>query len=700
MADVFVSYASEDRERVRPLVAILEDAGFSVWWDRALEPGTRWAEVIDGELRRARCVVVVWSAAAARSRWVGIEANEARRRDILVPVALEPVSLGGEFSLIHRLDWFERTPDDAARTLVARVRDVRRRSRRRGRLPLVAAAVVATILAGAVLLWNPTAPAELGADAPAALAEAEPDAASVAVLAFRTTGADRTQPVLGDGIALELIDALAGVEDLRVAGRLAAWSLPAGLEMAEIRRRLGVAWLVEGDVDASADPGIRVRMRLVDSATGLVRDSWELFADPSDLMALRRQMVQRIVGALPGRSALPAGDGDDLAVPGEAYRLQLLGRAMLRDERSVESRVRAESYFQRALQIAPAYAEALAGLCEARLWRYDLTNDAADLDQAATQCASAEAAAADDPRVLRALGRLAVVRGEPDSAAEVFRRVLAADPFDTEARLGLAEAYSVLGDGDAADREFTRAIADQPGYWKLHNVYANFLLRQGRAEEAVRAYIAALDLVPDEPNALSNLGAALLMSDELPGAIRAFRRSLALGETTAAMSNLGTAYYYAQRLPEAAEVFERATALTPTDYRLWGNLADAWAILGDPRAADAYARAEALARENLSSVDDDAAIRIGIEAFRAARGEATVDSIDAALAGRTPTWETEYLAAVALSRVGEPARAGRSLDEAIARGLPETLASRDPLLAELVTAPVSGAVTTTEGPSP
>ena len=36
MADVFISYASEDRERVKPIVGSIEDAGFSVWWDRRI----------------------------------------------------------------------------------------------------------------------------------------------------------------------------------------------------------------------------------------------------------------------------------------------------------------------------------------------------------------------------------------------------------------------------------------------------------------------------------------------------------------------------------------------------------------------------------------------------------------------------------------------------------------------------------------
>ncbi len=36
MSDIFLSYASEDRERVRPLVEWLEEHGWSVSWDRKL----------------------------------------------------------------------------------------------------------------------------------------------------------------------------------------------------------------------------------------------------------------------------------------------------------------------------------------------------------------------------------------------------------------------------------------------------------------------------------------------------------------------------------------------------------------------------------------------------------------------------------------------------------------------------------------
>ena len=39
MADVFISYASEDRDRVRPLAEALLSRGFNVWWDRSLSAG-------------------------------------------------------------------------------------------------------------------------------------------------------------------------------------------------------------------------------------------------------------------------------------------------------------------------------------------------------------------------------------------------------------------------------------------------------------------------------------------------------------------------------------------------------------------------------------------------------------------------------------------------------------------------------------
>ena len=61
MTDVFVSYASQDRERVRPLVAEIEAMGWSVWWDREIGAGIAFDREIEKAIDEAKCILVVWS---------------------------------------------------------------------------------------------------------------------------------------------------------------------------------------------------------------------------------------------------------------------------------------------------------------------------------------------------------------------------------------------------------------------------------------------------------------------------------------------------------------------------------------------------------------------------------------------------------------------------------------------------------------
>ncbi len=104
MHDVFLSYASADRERARQFAAWLEAQGWSVWWDQTIPPGRKWDETIESELGTARCAVVLWSHDSARSDWVRNEAAEAVRRKILVPVRIDPVDIPLEFRRIQTLD--------------------------------------------------------------------------------------------------------------------------------------------------------------------------------------------------------------------------------------------------------------------------------------------------------------------------------------------------------------------------------------------------------------------------------------------------------------------------------------------------------------------------------------------------------------------------------------------------------------------
>ncbi len=104
MADVFVSYARNDRARVAPLVAAIEAKGWSVWWDPSIAAGQQFDDQIETELQAASAVVVVWTPTSVASRWVRGEARDAAERGILVPVRFEDARLPIDARAIQTTD--------------------------------------------------------------------------------------------------------------------------------------------------------------------------------------------------------------------------------------------------------------------------------------------------------------------------------------------------------------------------------------------------------------------------------------------------------------------------------------------------------------------------------------------------------------------------------------------------------------------
>jgi TIR domain len=124
MSDIFISYASTDRDRARELAAQLERLGWSVWWDREIQAGKTFAGVIEREIDHARCVIVLWSRAAVDSRWVRDEANEGLKRDVLVPVLIDQIAPPLGFRSIHAADLLGWTGDPASPGFRQLVRDL------------------------------------------------------------------------------------------------------------------------------------------------------------------------------------------------------------------------------------------------------------------------------------------------------------------------------------------------------------------------------------------------------------------------------------------------------------------------------------------------------------------------------------------------------------------------------------------------
>jgi len=108
MTDVFISYASEDRDRAAQLASALGAFGWSVWWDRKIITGQAFDHAIERELENAKSVIVLWSKHSIGSEWVKNEAAVASERGVLVPATIESVKLPLEFrrkQTADLIDW-------------------------------------------------------------------------------------------------------------------------------------------------------------------------------------------------------------------------------------------------------------------------------------------------------------------------------------------------------------------------------------------------------------------------------------------------------------------------------------------------------------------------------------------------------------------------------------------------------------------
>jgi len=123
MADIFISYANEDRDRAAQLAAFLESVGWSVWWDRRIPAGRTWRSLLEEALVGMRCMVVLWSEHSVKSPWVVEEAEEARRLGkTIVPVLIQRVEPPMGFRAIQAadlVDWKGSPEDRAARVFIA-----------------------------------------------------------------------------------------------------------------------------------------------------------------------------------------------------------------------------------------------------------------------------------------------------------------------------------------------------------------------------------------------------------------------------------------------------------------------------------------------------------------------------------------------------------------------------------------------------
>jgi WD40 repeat protein len=126
-ADVFISYAREDRATAKRLAEALTAArGWSVWWDVRLRTGEPFPREIQQVVSEARCVVVLWSSHSIDSNWVVAEASEGWKRGVLAPVLLDACKPPMPFRQTQNADLTGWTGSERAPNFLALLEDIQR----------------------------------------------------------------------------------------------------------------------------------------------------------------------------------------------------------------------------------------------------------------------------------------------------------------------------------------------------------------------------------------------------------------------------------------------------------------------------------------------------------------------------------------------------------------------------------------------
>jgi RNA polymerase sigma factor (sigma-70 family) len=266
MADVFVSYASTDRDRVRSLVEAIEARGYSVWWDARIDLGSSFDREIEKELESASAAIVVWSEASVDSDWVRDEAGEAMERDILLPVRIDGCRIPLGFRRAQTADLHGWPSTESGLDLVL------------ARLAELTGEASKT-------------PTLIGQGA-------AKDEIVVAVLAFANLNDAEELDGVCDGIAEEIINALMNLPGLRVPSSTDTFRFKGGdIGTAEIGRQLGAELVLEGSLQ-KAEGRYAVGARLVKVADGHAIWSERINRPERDIFALQDEVARHAVDGL------------------------------------------------------------------------------------------------------------------------------------------------------------------------------------------------------------------------------------------------------------------------------------------------------------------------------------------------------------------------------------------------------------------
>jgi TolB-like protein/Flp pilus assembly protein TadD len=375
--------------------------------------------------------------------------------------------------------------------------------------------VVAALVVGVMARYWPSKQGGPQASGVAAISDK-----SIAVLPFTDMSEKKDQEYFADGMAEEIIDLLVKVPGLKVISRTSSFQFKGKTEdLRSIGTQLGVAYVLEGSIRKSGDR-LRVTAQLINSGDGTHLWSQTLDRDLSDVLKMQDEIAASIVRALQIQVSYGLVSRPALRST-EAYTLFLQGLNAINryDQQGFEQ---AASYFQRALDLDPMFANAAAGMAVAydNLGEYGYVPAAVAFERARR---AAELALKLDPNHAIAhamLGNIHVVYDWDWAAAEQeFKFALDLVPNDAFILLLAGQQRLIVGRWDDALKLLNAALELDPlnpsFYFELNMVQ----LRRGRLSEADAAIRRTLEISPTFNFAHSAHGFVLLGRNEPQAAL-------------------------------------------------------------------------------------------------------------------------------------------------------------------------------------
>jgi serine/threonine-protein kinase len=369
---------------------------------------------------------------------------------------------------------------------------------------------------------------------------------SVAVLPFADLSAQRDHQFFCDGIAEEILNALARLPGLRVASASRSFRYRGqDVDIQSAAAALGVESVLEGSV-RSAGRRLRVAARLVDAEDGHVLWSDQFDRDLADVFAVQDEIARMVVTALTPKlaPALPTRVVPSLTGNPEAYALYLKGRFHW-NKRSERGFLDSINCFVEARAIDPSFARAAAGLADvyAMLGVHGLRAPAEVMPHVSVAALDALAL---DNTLAEAHASLALVRGVYEwarhEALDHFERMLYLDPHYAAGLQSYAvHGLTPLGRMDEALDLLRRAAAIDPVSLPINSTLGFVLGLADRAGEAIAVLRRSLDL---EPHAMTHffLGNTLAEVGDSALAIEHLQKATAMSNRPDILSALGYAF--------------------------------------------------------------------------------------------------------------------------------------------------------------